>query len=419
MVVLNVVKNKKEDILILHLANGLTIVHRYAKSPLAHCGLLIKAGTRDELPHECGLAHFTEHMLFKGTVRHTARYILSRIDDMGGELNAFTSRENTIIHATCFRQHARKAVELLFEIAFKSTFPEKEIKKEAEVILDEIQSYKDSPADALMDEFDELLTGGHPIGRNILGTPDNVIAFTREHFIRFTSELYRPDRMILFFSGQVKLDNLYAWAEKSSDIHLPDTSERNRTNPPVFHPFHITRRHPNHQCHAATGTLTPGVHHADYPTLALLNHLLGGPGLNNILNLNIREKYGLTYELESFFNPYSDCGFMGIYFGTDKESMKKVFKLIDYELRKIIDQPLSERKLEKARIQFMGHYLIQQEYALNQIINAARSYELFERTESPEQVWNKLSEIKASDIQEAAHRYLNPDNLSTLIFESA
>lgn len=164
--------------------------------------------------------------------------------------------------------------------------------------------------------------------------------------------------------------------------------------------------------------LTPGVHHPDYPTLALLNHMLGGPGLNNLLILNIREKYGLTYELESFFNTYSDCGFLGIYFGTDKESLKKVLRLIRQELQKLIDTPLTERRLMKAKVQFMGHYLIQQEHALNQIINAARSWELFEKIEDTAQIWQKISEITPHHIQDAAHRYLNPEGLSTLIFES-
>ncbi|MFN3952487.1 MAG: M16 family metallopeptidase [Thermaurantimonas sp.] len=406
------------DLCVLPLSNGMTLVHRYNKSPLAHCGFLIKAGTRHELPDESGLAHFTEHMIFKGTLRHTARYILSRIDDMGGELNAYTSRENTIVHATSFRQNSRKTIELLFEIVFESTFPEKEIKKEAEVITDEIHSYRDSPTDALLDEFDELITGGHPIGRNILGTPESVSSFGREHFVRFTSELYNPDRMIFFYSGQVKPDVVAGWIDVLSAGKSVTSSSCRNTEPPVFQPFHIVRQHPKNQCIAAMGTLTPGVHHPDYPTLALLNHLLGGPTLNNILNLNIREKYGLTYELESFFNPYSDCAFMGIYFGTDKDSMKKVFKLINNELQKLMDRSLPDRKLMKARIQFMGHYLIQQDNALNHIINAARSYELFQKTESPEYIWQKLSEISALDIQEAACRYLNPDNLSTLIFES-
>lgn len=418
MVFLNVVKNKKEDICVLNLPNGITVVHRYHKSPLVHCGLLIKAGTRDELPNENGLAHFTEHMIFKGTQRHSARYILSRIDDMGGELNAYTSRENTLVYATCFRQNSKKTIELLFEIVFQSTFPEKEIKKEAEVIIDEIHSYKDSPSDALMDEFDELITGGHPIGRNILGTPELVNSFKKEHFIRFTANHYQPDNMIFFFSGQVKPDVLAGWINMLAQEIRHSQSTCPNITPPVFHHFHITRHHHTNQSIAALGMLTPGVHHPDYFTLALLNHLLGGPSLNNILNLNIREKYGLTYELESFFNPYSDCSFLGIFFGTDKNSLKKVLKLIDNELQKLIDQPIPDRKLMKSRIQFMGHYLIQQDNALKQIINAARSYELFQKIESSESIWNKLLEIKPQNIQEAASKYLNPDNLSTLIFES-
>ncbi|GCD77251.1 peptidase M16 [Thermaurantimonas aggregans] len=418
MVLLNVVKKKKQDIHIHVLPNGLTIVHRYTKSPIAYCGLLIKAGTRDELPHEGGLAHFTEHMLFKGTTRHTARYILSKLDDRGGELNAYTSRENTILHATCFRQHAREAIELLFEIAFESTFPEREIRKEAEVIRDEILSYKDSPSDALLDEFDELLTGGHPIGRNILGTLESVSSFRREHFIGFTSELYRPERILLFFSGQIKPESIAQWAESITAGYQPKGPARERSEAPTFHHFNIVRQHLNHQCNAALGILTPGVHHADYPTLALLNHMLGGPGLNNILILNIREKFGLTYELESFFNVYSDCGFLGIYFGTDKESLKKVLKLIHQELQKLIDTPLTERRLMKAKVQFMGHYLIQQEHALNQIINAARSWELFQKIEDTSQIWEKISGITPHHIQEIVSKYLNPDGLSTLIFES-
>ncbi|MFN4300246.1 MAG: M16 family metallopeptidase [Thermaurantimonas sp.] len=419
MVLHNVVKKKKQDIHIHTLPIGLTIVHRYTKSPIAHCGLLIKAGTRDELPHEGGLAHFTEHMLFKGTTRHTARYILSRLDDRGGELNAYTSRESTILHATCFRQHAREAIELLFEITFHSTFPDREIRKEAEVICEEIHSYKDSPSDALLDEFDELITGGHPIGRNILGTVESVSSFQREHFIRFTTELYHPERIILFFSGQVKPETTALWAENATAGYQPLGRARQRSEAPTFHHFNIVRQHHNHQCNAALGILTPGVHHPDYPTLALLNHMLGGPGLNNILTLNIREKYGLTYELESFFNAYSDCGFLGIYFGTDKDSLKKVLKLIHLELRKLIDMPLTERRLMKAKVQFMGHYLIQQEHALNQIINAARSWELFEKIEDTTHIWEKISEITSQRIQQAAHTYLNPDALSTLIFESA
>ncbi|KFD40052.1 M16 family metallopeptidase [Schleiferia thermophila] len=413
-----IVKSQKQEFETHTLPNGFTILIRYHDSPVVHTGLHIRAGTRDELPHEQGIAHFTEHMLFKGTSKHSARYLLTRLDEKGGELNAFTTRENTVLHATIFKKYYREAIEHLLEIALDSTFPEKEIRKEAEVIHDEILSYRDSPSDALLDEFDELLTGGHPIGRNILGTPESIASFTQENFIRFTRQFYRPDNMILFFSGKVKPERILSLAESALRYKTFAPSTCSRAQSPVHHHFNLKKKKPNHQCHAAFGILAPGVHHPHFPALSLLNHLLGGPGLNNLLNLNIREKYGLTYELESFYHPYSDCGFLGIYFGTDKSSLDKVIKLVQKELFKLIDTPLSERKLMKARIQFMGHFLIQQENALSRIINAARSYELFKKTESAAQIWDKLIEITPLSIQQVAAEYLHPQKLSSLIFES-
>jgi predicted Zn-dependent peptidase len=399
------------------LQNGIEVVHLPADSPIAHCGLFINAGSRDELPEEQGLAHFTEHMLFKGTKHRKPYHILSRLDSVGGEINAFTSKEETCVYASFLTTYYQRAVDLIFDIVFYSTYPEKEMKKERDVILEEIESYKDNPSEQIFDDFEDMVFAGHPIGRNILGTPKSVEGFTPEDIRRFVARNYRPEQMVFVSIGNIGEKKLRKYIEMSSP-------KEHRTTPPVtrtpltgYKPGHIILNQDTHQTHIILGNRAYAANHDHNLSFLLLNNLLGGPGLNNRLNLNIREKHGFTYHVESFYNAYSDTGIFGVYIGTDSRHINQSLRLIERELKQLREKKLGVLQLHRAKKQLMGQMFLQQDSHLNLMLNLGKSMLLFGKLEPWKKLADRLESITAENLLEVANDVFEKGKLSKLVYK--
>jgi len=394
------------------LTSGMLWVHRRSPGAVAHLALVIKAGSRDELETEQGMAHFVEHCLFKGTEKRKTYHILSRLDDVGGELNAYTSKEETMLYATVLRKDARRALELLLDIAFRSVFPEREIAKEQDVIIDEIHSYKDAPSDLIFDHFDELLFDGHPLGRNILGTPEHVRSFDQTKTRAFHHRLYQPDNVVIATAGSFGIDRFVPWVEESTaSMGFTETALiREAVN--GYTPQNRIESMPYFQTHIALGNRAFGSKEEPALALLLLNNLLGGPGMNTRLNLNIRERYGLTYNLESFYTPYSDSGYWGVYLSTDPEQADRVLDLVHRELRSLRERPLGILQLSKAKHQLQGQLVLGQENPGSSVSGIAKSLLHFDQVESIEDVLKRIDRIEAKELIEVGQTVFDPGRFS-------
>lgn len=378
---------------------------------------MINAGTRDELESEHGIAHFIEHVIFKGTKRRKAYHIMSRLEDVGGELNAYTSKEETVVHATFLKEDFHRAVELLFDIMFHSSFPEKELKKEKEVILDEINSYKDSPSELIFDDFEELVYPNHPFGRNILGTKKHLKKFSKTDIVNFIDRNYNTDQMIFCSIGNVPFNRVVRMAERYFGSLSSNLRNFNRTpiidSPPAYKEV----RKNTYQRHCIVGCRAYDLNHPNRIGLYLLSNILGGPGQNSRLNLALRERSGYAYNVESSYTPFSDTGLFSIYFGTDKTNFNKSLELIHYELDKIRNVRLGVQQLAKAKRQLMGQLAIAAENSEALMLNVARSFLFFDNFDSIEEVYSKIEGITALELLEIANDILIPDKLSTLIYK--
>ena len=399
------------------LSNGIRVVHRQNDRPVAHCGLLIKAGSRDEKEEEEGLAHFIEHVLFKGTQKRKAYHILSRMEDAGGELNAYTDKETTVIYTSFLYADYKRASDLIFDIAFNSVFPERELQKEKEVIIDEINSYKDSPSELIFDDFENLLFPNHPLGMNILGTPAKVKGFKRSDVLRFMHREYGYNRMVFSSVGNISSKRLRNLLERALDGVEVGFSEENRASPNAYVPVKKSFRRSNFQTHALIGNRAFAANQDKSHTLHLLNNILGGPGMNSRLNLNIREKYGFTYNIESFYSPYSDTGVFGIYAGTDPETIGKTLRLIEKELTKLREKPLGSMQLSKAKRQILGQVAMGQENNTALMLALGKSLLSFDRIDTFEEIEEKIQNISSHDLLEVANEVFDTTQLSTLIYE--
>lgn len=403
---------------VFELSNGIRVVHKHINRPIAHCGLMIKAGSRDESPEEEGLAHFIEHVFFKGTHKRKAYHILSRMEDVGGEINAYTTKEDTVIYSSFLQEDYSRAIELLLDIAFNSSFPEKELKKEKEVIIDEINSYKDSPSELIFDDFEAQMYQNHPLGMNILGTPESVKSFSKKDVQGFLSRFYSAENIVFSSVGNISSGDLKKKLELfiSSDLQN-GKSQTNRLSPQPYSPSHLKLKKAVYQCHAIIGNRAYASDHKNARTLHLLNNLLGGPGMNSRLNLNIREKYGFTYNLESFYSPYSDTGLFGVYAGTDSTNIDKTLSLIEKELKKLREKPLGVLQLKKAKRQMLGQIAMAQENNASLMLSLGKSLLSFNKIDSFEEITKKLESIQSSDILEISNDIFDPNKLSTLIYQ--
>lgn len=399
------------------LQNGIRIIHKRSNSPVAYCSIMINAGTRDELEHEHGIAHFIEHVVFKGTKKRKAYHIMSRLEDVGGELNAYTTKEETVIHATFLKDDFDRAVELIADITFRSTFPEKEIKKEKEVVLDEINSYKDNPSELIFDDFEELIYNGHPFGLNILGTKKDIKRFTRTDIQRFIDRNYNTDQIVFCSIGNIPFNRVQKLAERhfgwvsSNRRKIQRDSFKNYTQQTK-----IVKKS-TFQTHCIIGNIAYDLQDPKRIGMHLLNNILGGPGLNSRLNLALRERYGYAYNIESMYNPYSDTGLFCIYFGTDKDNLDKAISLVNKELNKVMTQKLGVLQLFKAKRQLMGQLAIASDSNENLMLSVAKSYMVYNTADSLEMIYSQIENLSSSDLLEIANDILNPDKLSTLIYK--
>lgn len=399
------------------LSNGLKVIHIPSDSGVSHCGLLINAGSRDEKDDEQGIAHFIEHLIFKGTRKRKAFHVLSRMDDVGGEINAYTSKEETCIHTSFIKEEYGRALELLSDIVSNSVFPVNEMDKERNVIIDEINSYLDNPAEAIYDDFEELVFKNQPLGKNILGTPSNLKKFTKADIENFISKNYTPDQMIIGFVGNIKFTRLLHLVEKYFGAFKPNNSNRKRIPFQGYNPVNKTIKKNTNQAHCMIGTIAYDMHSPGTYTMALLDNLIGGPGFNNRLNMLLREKLGYVYHVESNYTAYSDIGLFSVYFGTEHQKLEKTIDYVMREFKNLRKKKLGTIQLSKAKKQLYGQTAITAENKSALMLSVSKNYLMKNKVESLSNIHKKIESITAENILETANKVLDPENLSQLIYK--
>lgn len=444
------------------LDNGLRIIHLPSDSKVVYCGYQINAGTRNEEPGEEGLAHFCEHVTFKGTERRKAWHILNCLESVGGDLNAYTNKEGTVYYSAILKEHIARAVDLLTDIVFHSVYPQAEIDKEVEVICDEIESYNDSPAELIYDEFENIIFKGSPLGHNILGTAEQVCSFKTEDALRFTRKLYRPDNAIFFAYGDIDFKKLVKLIRKAladddsgkvaenaansvgklAEEKLPQisqitqisgdensiTTEKSVSSVKSVGPKNypsvgkeiagqtIVMQKNTHQAHVMIGTRAYDVNDSRRMPLYLLNNILGGPGMNAKLNLALREHNGLVYTVESTMVAYGDTGIWSIYFGCDEHDVKRCLRLVRKELDKFMQKPLSETQLKAAKKQIKGQVGVACDNRENFALDFGKSFLHYGWEKNVDRLYEQVDEITAEQIQAVAQELFYKDRLTTLIF---
>ena len=444
------------------LDNGLRIIHLPSDSKVVYCGYQINAGTRNEEPGEEGLAHFCEHVTFKGTERRKAWHILNCLESVGGDLNAYTNKEGTVYYSAILKEHIARAVDLLTDIVFHSVYPQAEIDKEVEVICDEIESYNDSPAELIYDEFENIIFKGSPLGHNILGTAEQVRSFKTEDALRFTRKLYRPDNAIFFAYGDIDFKKLVKLIRKAladddsgkvaenaansvgklAEEKLPQisqitqisgdensiTTEKSVSSVKSVGPENypsvgkeiagqtIVMQKNTHQAHVMIGTRAYDVNDSRRMPLYLLNNMLGGPGMNAKLNLALREHNGLVYTIESTMVAYGDTGIWSIYFGCDEHDVKRCLRLVRKELDKFMQKPLSEAQLKAAKKQIKGQVGVACDNRENFALDFGKSFLHYGWEKNVDRLYEQVDEITAEQIQAVAQELFDKDRLTTLIF---
>ena len=456
------------------LDNGLRIIHLPSDSQVVYCGYQINAGTRNEEPGEEGLAHFCEHVTFKGTERRKAWHILNCLESVGGDLNAYTNKEGTVYYSAILKEHIARAVDLLSDIVFHSVYPQAEIDKEVEVICDEIESYNDSPAELIYDEFENILFKGSPLGHNILGTAEQVRAFKTEDALRFTQKLYRPDNAIFFAYGDIDFKKLvkligraladdgsgrlaekgchadfaddadfsgetgdtgFAGARDSEITQMSQAPQMTQISrgamdsqgaidsmgsmDPMGSPAGqtIVMQKNTHQAHVMIGTRAYDVNDDRRMPLYLLNNMLGGPGMNAKLNLALREHNGLVYTVESTMVSYGDTGTWSIYFGCDEHDVKRCLRLVRKELDKFMQKPLSDAQLKAAKKQIKGQIGVACDNRENFALDFGKSFLHYGWEKNVDRLYEQVDEITAAQIQAVAQELFDKDRLTTLIFK--
>ena len=456
------------------LDNGLRIIHLPSDSQVVYCGYQINAGTRNEEPGEEGLAHFCEHVTFKGTEHRKAWHILNCLESVGGDLNAYTNKEGTVYYSAILKEHIARAVDLLSDIVFHSVYPQAEIDKEVEVICDEIESYNDSPAELIYDEFENILFKGSPLGHNILGTAEQVRAFKTEDALRFTQKLYRPDNAIFFAYGDIDFKKLvkligkaltddssgklaekgchadfaddadfsgetgdtgFAGARDSEITQMSQAPQMTQISrgamdsqgaidsmgsmDPMGSPAGqtIVMQKNTHQAHVMIGTRAYDVNDDRRMPLYLLNNMLGGPGMNAKLNLALREHNGLVYTVESTMVAYGDTGTWSIYFGCDEHDVKRCLRLVRKELDKFMQKPLSDAQLKAAKKQIKGQIGVACDNRENFALDFGKSFLHYGWEKNVDRLYEQVDEITAAQIQAVAQELFDKDRLTTLIFK--
>ena len=405
------------------LDNGLRIIHLPSDSQVVYCGYQINAGTRNEEPGEEGLAHFCEHVTFKGTERRKAWHILNCLESVGGDLNAYTNKEGTVYYSAILKEHIARAVDLLSDIVFHSVYPQAEIDKEVEVICDEIESYNDSPAELIYDEFENILFKDSSLGHNILGTAEQVRSFTTEDALRFTRKLYRPDNAIFFAYGDIdfkKLVKLVGRALADDDSGKLAAEKLPKNYPSVGEEIAgqtIVMQKNTHQAHVMIGTRAYDVNDDRRMPLYLLNNILGGPGMNAKLNLALREHNGLVYTVESTMVAYGDTGTWSIYFGCDEHDIKRCLRLVRKELDRMMEKPLSDSQLKAAKKQIKGQIGVACDNRENFALDFGKSFLHYGWEKNVDCLYEQVEAITSQQIQDVARELFDKNRLITLIFK--
>lgn len=417
---------------------GLRIVCAPSATDVAYCGIAVNAGTRDELPDENGLAHFCEHLTFKGTHRRRAWHILNRMETVGGDLNAYTGKEETIYYTAFLKEHFARAADLLVDITLGSTYPQAEMNKEVEVVIDEIESYNDSPAELIFDDFENMVFRGHPLGRNILGEAGRLREFRSLDVQRFATRLYRPDNMVFFVFGRIPPATVRREVDKALKrvaLSLPESSETRqalnlqghtatplndatigRTAVPEYHPQEIVMHKDTHQSHVMIGARAYSARDPRHLSLYLLNNILGGPGMNSRLNLSLRERNGLVYTVESCMTSYTDTGIWSIYFGCDPHDVSRCRRLVTKELRRLADAPLDTKALEAAKRQIKGQIGISHDSFENVALAMGKRFLHYNHTQDIDALYRKIDALTAADLHAVAQDLFREDRLTTLIY---
>lgn len=404
------------DFLTHTLENGIRVIHYQTESPVGHLGVLINAGSRDELEDEHGLAHFIEHSVFKGTKKRRAFHVLSRIEDVGGELNAYTTKEETALYSTFLNQDYERAAELLSDILFNSVYPAKELNREKEVIAEEINSYKDSPSELIFDEFEELVYDGHPIARNILGTNENISRFDRTAILKFIGNNYHTNQMVISSVGNLSFEKLVKYVEKYFG-GIKAQYQKNKREPfENYKPETRTVAKDTFQTHCVLGNLAYDIQHPKRVVMGLLNNIIGGPSMNSRLNLALRERRGMAYNIESNYTAYTDTGLFSVYFGTDKENFEKAVSLVKKEFKLFRDKKLGAVQLSKAKKQLIGQIAISTESHEDLMLTIGKSYLLYDKVDPLRVVFNKIEAITVEDLLEVANLTLDENQMSTLVY---
>ena len=404
------------------LPNGLRIIHLPSASRVVYCGYQIAAGTRDEKTGEEGMAHFCEHMTFKGTEQRNALQIINALEGLGGELNAFTNKEDTTFYAAISKEHFAQAVNVLTDIVFHSQYPQQEIDKEVEVICDEIESYNDSPAELIYDEFENILFEGHPLGHNILGKAEQLRTYTTEDALRFVHRYYRPDNAIFFAYGDIDFKRLVKSLEFRIEslefaTAIPETKGRSNSPFSTLNSQLITKDLGTHQSHVMLGTRAYDIHHPLRIPLYLLNNILGGPGMNARLNLSLRERNGLVYTVESTMVSYSDTGIWSVYFGCDPHDVRKCLRLVRRELDKVMQKPLSATQLHNAKRQLKGQIAIACDNREQFALDFGKSFLHYGWEKDITHLYDSIDQVTAEDIKKVANELFATEKLTTLIFK--
>ncbi|MDD6208989.1 MAG: pitrilysin family protein [Bacteroidales bacterium] len=400
-------------------ANGLRLVHAQISSPVSYCGFTLNVGTRDELSGQSGMAHFVEHLLFKGTTKRKAFHILNRMDNVGGELNAFTTKEETVIYSVFMDEHMVRAMDLLVDVVFNSIVPDNEFDKEREVILDEIRSYQDNPSEQIFDDFENIIFKDHQLGCPILGSEESLQSFSPFDCRSFIKMHYTPDKMVFFYLGKTSFDTVCRTLDRLiSGIDFSGLSSNllERKAPVTYVPAKIKKEMETYQSHVIIGGPSYGLFDDKRRAFYLLNNYLGGPCMNSLLNISLREKKGLVYTVESSVSSFTDTGAFAIYFGTDPKNMEQCISLVNKELKMLRTKKISGSKLHIIQQQLIGQICISSDNHENLALGIGKSYLHVGHYESLEEICKKIEKITSEDLFDIANEVYDENKLSSLIF---
>lgn len=404
------------------LSCGLRLIVERKTSPVLYCGYVICAGTRHEEEADSGMAHFIEHNTFKGTKRRRACHITNGLERVGGDLNAYTTKQETVYYATVLRDDFARAADLLTDIVFHSTYPQTEIDKEVEVICDEIDSYKDSPSELIFDEFEAMMYAGQPLGRDILGSAERLRQYTTADALRFTQRYYRPENAAFYVYGDIDPQRVVRTLERllpaSDFVGLPALTPLSMPTPiPCAQSNERVVEKSTHQAHVLIGGPTFAGTDERRFALILLNNILGGPGMNSRLNLSLREKAGLVYSVDAYLNTYPDTGFWNVYFGCDAHDVKRCRRLLERELLRFIEHPLTPAQLSAAKKQLRGQIGISTDASEGYALALGKTFAHYNRHRSIEGIIQSLNAVTAQQLQQVAEEVYSPNRLTTLVYK--